>query len=513
LRGRLKACLAFILLLSSSLSYAAAAPGPEDGAGAEVSLAIFSSRTCTHCGAVERGALEALARRTGVSLDLHCYDIDEAENYELLLRVEAALGDPDNEFPVVVAGRRILGGEEEVEEQLEEEVRRLAAGGGCALPDVLTGGGAAAEKAPAEGAGRRLYVAFFTEAGCTECARLVRALEYLHKRSGALEYRVFDAGSRKGARLLEALSERAGIPEQERGVLPAAFVGMERLAGGELTEAALRKKIKTKHGRNSSVPWELEGEDLEKAGERIAERFASLGPLAVIAAGLADGVNPCAFATIVFFVSYLVTTGRGRREIIAVGLAFSGAVFATYLLVGLGAFRALTQLKAYAFVAQAVDAAAGGLALCFAAVSLNDYFKARKGQADRMRLVLPSFLKKRINLNISRQLRTRGLVLGALTAGALVSLFELACTGQVYVPTLVLISGSPGLRSRALAYLVLYNLMFVLPLLVILAVVARGLSSEGVSAFFGRHLPAGKLALAVTFFLLACFVFGNLALG
>ena len=136
-----------------------------------------------------------------------------------------------------------------------------------------------------------------------------------------------------------------------------------------------------------------------------------------------------------------------------------------------------------------------------------DYFKARKGKIDEMRLVLPSFLKRKINVNISRQLRLRGVVIGAIVAGGLVSLFELACTGQVYLPTIALISGSLVLRMKALTYLAVYNLMFVLPLLVILGTAHLGMSSERLTALFRRNIAASKLALAALFFAIAAVVF------
>ena len=136
-----------------------------------------------------------------------------------------------------------------------------------------------------------------------------------------------------------------------------------------------------------------------------------------------------------------------------------------------------------------------------------DYFKARKGKIDEMRLVLPSFLKRKINVNISRQLRLRGVVIGAIVAGGLVSLFELACTGQVYLPTIALISGNLVLRVKGVAFLVLYNLMFILPLLAILATVNFGMSSETLSGIFRRNIALSKLALAALFFAIAAVVF------
>ena len=78
----------------------------------------------------------------------------------------------------------------------------------------------------------------------------------------------------------------------------------------------------------------------------ILTRFRSLSVAAVVLAGLIDGVNPCAFATILFFVSYLAVSRRQRREMLLVGGAFALGVFVTYFAVGLGAMRLLLLVQA-----------------------------------------------------------------------------------------------------------------------------------------------------------------------
>jgi cytochrome c biogenesis protein CcdA len=61
-----------------------------------------------------------------------------------------------------------------------------------------------------------------------------------------------------------------------------------------------------------------------------------MGWLAVVLAGLVDGLNPCAFATIIFFVSYLSLSGKKGKEILITGASFTVGVFIAYLLVVLG---------------------------------------------------------------------------------------------------------------------------------------------------------------------------------
>jgi cytochrome c biogenesis protein CcdA len=117
-----------------------------------------------------------------------------------------------------------------------------------------------------------------------------------------------------------------------------------------------------------------------KAKESIIARFKSLGPFAVITAGFVDGINPCAFATIIFFMSYLALIGRKGRELIYVGIAFTTAVFLTYFLVGLGVFKVIQSLSVFALFSRILYMLIAALAFVLGVLSLYDFIKARRGE-------------------------------------------------------------------------------------------------------------------------------------
>jgi len=89
------------------------------------------------------------------------------------------------------------------------------------------------------------------------------------------------------------------------------------------------------------------------------------------------------------------------------------------------------------------------------------------------------------------------IVIASLVTGFLVSLLELACTGQVYLPAIVFISKG-GVKGTAL--LVLYNLAFILPLTVIFILAYFGLSSDRLTQFFRKRVAIVKFLLAGLFF-------------
>jgi len=123
-----------------------------------------------------------------------------------------------------------------------------------------------------------------------------------------------------------------------------------------------------------------------------------------------------------------------------------------------------------------------------------------------MTLQLPDRLKKRIHkviISENEPRARRNIVVAAASTGFFVSVLEMACTGQVYLPTIIYVMGAPGLKSRAVFYLFLYNVMFILPLIGVFALVYFGTTSEQLTGFLKKNTPIIKLLTAAVFFAIA----------
>lgn len=302
--------------------------------------------------------------------------------------------------------------------------------------------------------------------------------------------------AKENRELLEAMGTLYKVPKVKRLTTPAVFIGDEYLLD-ELDEKRLETVIQkySQTGVASRLP-QAEVKTGEASNE-IVNRFNAFGTLAVAGAGLLDGINPCAFATIVFFISYMSLVGRGRKEMLAAGGAFAAAVFVTYLLLGMGLLKFLSFLNEFSVVAKCVYllAAIGTFALAF--LSLYDAYKAKQGKVKEITLQLPKSLKQRIHKVIREQTRTSGVITGALAIGFAISVLELVCTGQVYLPTITFVMSVEGMRGHALAYLILYNLMFIVPLLVMFGFVYWGTTSMQLGGVLQRHLMPVKLGTGV----------------
>jgi hypothetical protein len=245
-------------------------------------------------------------------------------------------------------------------------------------------------------------------------------------------------------------------------------------------------------------------EDPPQVLTRTFDRFSAL---TVAGAGLIDGVNPCAFTTIIFLLSMLGYLGKTRRQLVIVGVGFTSAVFITYFLLGLGLLGAVKTFAVSQGLSRGLAYAVAGLTFLLAIWSFIDFLRYIRSRDTRtVTLGLPKSIKQRIHTVIRKGLKTRNLLIGSISVGVLVSILESMCTGQVYLPTLVYIIQLFGLRVDAIGYLLLYYLMFILPLVAILAVAYAGISSDRLGQFLRRHLGWLKLALACLFALLATVV-------
>ncbi len=499
--GQILIFVVFILLMltHSPVSSVLGQPANEALTEAVVHITVFTSSDCPECIHVKDVIISELEQRYGALLVTRYVNVDEEDNYDQLEALERQQGDTDNQLPVIFCGEKVLGGLQEVEEVLEKAIVECLQAGGCAPVHLVR----EAEK-DQKPTSDLVHLAYFYSVGCQKCGRVELMLSALQRRYHNLTVRRFDLSLDENKKLAEAMGRRCGLPEHRRLVAPSLFIGQEALVSGEIREALVRALIEEYQTLAGEPIWEIVSDDTARAAQGIIQRFQALGVLTVVVAGLIDGVNPCAFSTIIFLISYLAFVGRQRREVLLVGAAFTTAVFLTYLAMGLGLFHFLRRFAYLAILSQIIYGLTAVLVFVLGLVSLYDYVLIRRGhKPSEMKLQLPMFLKRRIHATIREQSKSGRLVTGALVAGFVISLLELACTGQVYLPMIVFVTGVSGLRAHAFLYLLLYNLLFVLPLAFVFSVSYMGVTSQKMGVVVEAHLDRVKLILGL-FFLFLC---------
>lgn len=200
-----------------------------------------------------------------------------------------------------------------------------------------------------------------------------------------------------------------------------------------------------------------------------AATFGGLTVPAVLAAGFADGFNPCAFALLVLFGTYTLTlvnsvtadgtpTAEARRQLLGAGSLYVGAVWITYFLIGLGLVSFLGWLGRDHFVTRGASI----LALLMALWMLKDVFLPGFGPS----LMAPGGTHRRM-----QRAMERGGLAGMLLAGILVGICTVPCSGAMYLQVTAVLNASGG-GLTGLALLALYNLAFILPLVLLLLAVS-----------------------------------------
>ena len=126
----------------------------------------------------------------------------------------------------------------------------------------------------------------------------------------------------------------------------------------------------------------------------------------------------------------------------------------------------------------------------------------------KMKLQLPMALKKHIHGIIRKQTRsTRAGFIATFTLGFIIAGTEVICTGQLYLPTIGYIMTIPKLRAYAFFNLVLYNIMFIIPLVGIFVAAFFGVTSEKMALVTKEHTGTVKLLTAILFMGLGVFLF------
>jgi len=182
----------------------------------------------------------------------------------------------------------------------------------------------------------------------------------------------------------------------------------------------------------------------------------------VIVAAAVDGINPCAFTVLLLFITAMLATmqagqqslGAIRTRMFSLGGIYIAAVFLTYLALGIGLLKTLDF-----FTRQHLPARIGALAaILFGLWMLKDFFLPDFG----WRLQAPS----RIG-STAHEMARKATIPALVGGGFLIGLCTVPCSGAVYLAVLSLLALQPS-AMLGYGYLVLYNLIFVLPLVVIL---------------------------------------------
>lgn len=215
-------------------------------------------------------------------------------------------------------------------------------------------------------------------------------------------------------------------------------------------------------------------------------------PLVVIAA-VVDSINPCAFSILLLTIAFLFSVGKMRSGILKIGGFYIAGIFLIYILIGLGILQTLHIFNTPHFMAKA----GAVLLIALGLINLiNEFFPAFP-----IKLKIPQVSHAKM-----AQLMEKASAPTAFVLGGLVGLCEFPCTGGPYLVVLGLLHDQVT-YFKGLYYLIFYNLIFILPLLVILFIASDKNLLEKVQAWKKSETNRMRLWSGIAMVLLGVIIF------
>lgn len=215
-------------------------------------------------------------------------------------------------------------------------------------------------------------------------------------------------------------------------------------------------------------------------------------PLVVVSA-LIDSINPCAFSVLFLTIAFLLSVESLRNKVFKVGGAYILGIAVVYFLIGLGLLHALHLFDTPHFMAK-VGAV---LVVVLGVVHLIKEFFPQFP----LKIRIPTLAHRRIAVLIEK-----GSIPAAFVLGVLVGLCEFPCTGGPYLMILGLLHDM-STYLKGVAYLVLYNSIFILPLVIILLLASDKSVLEKVQKWQQKERRATRILIGFVMVALGVIIF------
>lgn len=345
----------------------------------------------------------------------------------------------------------------------------------------------------------KIRAIYFYASDCSNCVNAKPFIETIKKKyKDKIDFLEYDVKEKEECRqLFNQFIEAYNLPS-DNAKIPLIFAGNDYLIGVKDIETNLETKINEKIAKKEDLKfdchkfladWEKNGGSIigGSAGSGVCsvtqkDDFCSIGASSgqtpgnasskkqaisiglIISTAAIDSVNPCAIAVLLFLIAVLISLKTTRKRMLATGLVYIFGVFISYYLAGIGITKAIAHFD----IARQINLFAAAIVIIAAFISIKEGLYPDSAQI----LAIPE--------------KTKGIFLGLMqkatfpavfAAGILVSAFELPCTGQVYLGILSLMS-QESMKTQGYLYLFIYNLIFVLPLVLMLVATAWGLDIE-----------------------------------
>lgn len=340
----------------------------------------------------------------------------------------------------------------------------------------------------------KVTVIYFYTPTCITCQELTSIFDDLQDDYKSLLLKKYNITDLRNKSLLDKYNKAYMVSEDDEGIVPVVFIKNTYLTG----EKPIKQNIESLIIRNDGLKT-LEVNDFTENFDNDIKKFMSLKTLSVFSAGLVNGINPCSMSMLLFFISLIVVR---KVNVMKIGVAFCIGKFIAYLLLGTVFFKLLSSLN-IGWLHIVIKIVMIAVIFILVLLNLQDFFAAKNEKYNKIRVQLPtSFRKFNHNMikRISNMADLRLLLLISFALGILISFGEFLCTGQIYLATIVtILQTSKELNFQAFVYLIIYDLAFIIPLLILTFTIHKGKVVFEVSEVIREKLHIIKFVNIVIF--------------
>ncbi len=356
---------------------------------------------------------------------------------------------------------------------------------------------------------------FFNEA-CSGCSTLVKQEYPVIFKEYGYTYETRDyVNERENRKILNTNNKKWGVPFELQSHVEA-FVNQNLLLGGHVPESIVRYLLKNPNSykrllvfqdkmRNATYykVWDFKGKiktypidepittyfkEMKSGGIHSGAGIASRsfwGLFGVItASAFLDGLNPCAFAVLLFFIAFLYTIKKTKARIWKMGLVYISAIYLAYFLIGIGLAQAFIISGAPHLMAKV----GAWLVIALGIIQLFGIF-------------YPKFpIKLRIPVNTKATLEKwlyKGTLPASFIGGFVVGLCTFPCSGGIYVAIIGLLASSQT-YMRGFGWMIWYNLIFVAPLIIMLILASSPRATEHLYKWERSNAKFTKILIGLT---------------
>ena len=328
-----------------------------------------------------------------------------------------------------------------------------------------------------------VIIHYFFNPGCGACEKASPIIEaYAANHSEVLLMKHSLAGNKTNIDLFNAFQGAYNISHAH---VPILFLGTTTLMGDTAIEEDLDKTVK---GVIANKTYTGLLPELNGASEGV-QKSSPINPVVLLVAAIGEGLNPCGLLVLALLLVSLMAS-ESRKTVLFIGLAYIVAFFAVRLLSGFAIFSVI-QLPGISQIFTLIAAAIAILAgIIQVADGLSRNQKPLLSIPDSKKGLISSYMKK-------------ASIPAGLVVGALVGIYGMACTAGIYISILGMLYKEPVV---GLIYLILYNIVVILPLLAILLLVFFGIPPEKVNTWRDEQKSMLRVMLGVVMIIMGIII-------